>query len=124
MTGTHCLESNLTPTHNTNHVLHLTATHDTNQVVQVTHTEERDGAHWEYRSDGNVAMYLPMVTCTRSLTAMYGGEQITLETGRSRVAGDHELARAFPHHFSATAAPVHGRSTTRSAVVDREVEEE
>src|SRR6476469_4952663 len=125
MTGTHCLESILTTTHNTNHVLHLTATHDTNQVVQVTHSEERDGAHWEYRSDGNVAMYLPMVTCTRSLTATYGGEQITLEAGRSRVADDHELARAYPHHFtSAMAAPVRARSTTRSTVVDREVEEE
>ena len=42
-----------------------------------------------------------------------------------RVAGDHELARAFPHHFtSAAAAPVCARSTTRSTVVDTEVEEE
>jgi hypothetical protein len=107
--------TNATPTHDTKHA----------HVVQVTHTEEWGGAHWEYRSDGNIAMYLPMVTCTRSLTATYGGEQITLEAGRSRVAGDHELARAYPHHFtSATAAPVRGRSTTRSAVVDREVEEE
>jgi hypothetical protein len=107
----------------------LNMTHDakrqSDRKVDVTHTEERDGARWDYRSNGDIAMYLPMLTCTRSLTASYAGGSVTLTAGVSRVCRDHDLARAYPHHFtSAAAAPVRARSTGRSAVVDPKVEAE
>src|SRR3954447_7910628 len=115
MTGSHCLESILTMTHDTKR--------QSDRKVDVTHTEERDGAHWEYRSNGDIAMYLPMLTCTRSLTASYGGRSVTLTAGVSRVCRDHDIARAYPHHFTgATAAPSRARSTGRRAAVDPRVE--
>src|SRR3954454_332889 len=90
--------------------------------VDVTHTEERDGAHWEYRSNGDIAMYLPMLTCTRSLTASYGGQSVTLTAGVSRVCRDPDLARAYRHHFrGAAAAPVRDRSFARSAAFQAEL---
>ncbi|MFL6048545.1 MAG: hypothetical protein ACJ738_02115 [Gaiellales bacterium] len=104
----------------------MTTTYDTkrqsDRKVDVTHTEECNGAHWEYRSNGDIAMYLPMLTCTRSLTASYGGQSVTLTAGVSRVCRDHDLARAYPHHFTgAAAAPVRDRSTGRSAAVEAEL---
>ena len=56
MGATHCLESILPTTHDTKRSA-------ARKPVDVTHTEERDGAHWEYRSNGDIAMYLPMLTC-------------------------------------------------------------
>src|SRR4051794_5736986 len=117
MPGSHCLENTLTMTHDTKRPSAL--------KVDVTHTEERDGARWEYRSNGDIAMYLPMLTCTRSLTASYGGKSVTLTAGVSKVCRGHDLARAYPHHFTgAVAAPVRSRSTGRSAAVDPRVEAE
>ena len=99
----------------------MATTYDTKRQsgrrVDVTHTEERDGARWEYRSNGDIAMYLPMLTCTRSLTTSYGGKPVTFTAGVSRVCRDHDIARSHPHHFtSVAAAPVRARSTGQSAV--------
>src|SRR3954470_8406937 len=117
MSAMHGLESILTTTYDTKR--------QSDRKVDVTHTEECDGAHWEYRSNGDIAMYLPMLTCTRSLTASYGGKSVTLTAGVSKVCRGHDLARAYPHHFTgAVAAPVRSRSTGRSAAVDQKVEAE
>jgi hypothetical protein len=69
--------------------------------VTILRSEKHDdGAVWDWRSDGDIEVRAGgMLECKRTFTATYDGKQITLEAGRCRVSGDHELARSHPHHF-------------------------
>lgn len=70
------------------------------EAVTILRREKHDNDTWEWRSNGDIEILAERILeCSRTFTATYGGERITLEAGTSRVCSDHELARSHPHHF-------------------------
>src|SRR4051794_30253428 len=57
-----------------------------------------EDGRYEQRSNGDLVAIQPMLQATRSFVADYGGERVQIST-HTRVAVDHEIARAHPGWF-------------------------